>query len=536
MNNLKKQLIPDNMKKNIDEILEKQLFNANRYYAESNANISQLMENEIRKPSTEFLTELKLRWNWHNHFYEKLLEPAYKEIVKQNINAITPLNIKELIDVYETCVLVDTATLVTSGAIKKHLQYQLDLVSNSNFIEEEKFMLLTPPVNTFFSQYQTEHLMYIYLLKTDFQKASTYKKYLLEKYHANDEIIFQSRFNKKFKSRIDDSVISLLKDIKEYQISDEYKTKHFYFTLERPERKAFRDIIIYDNLDEKNIATSLVGISGFLFRKYILSLLNNANILKNDGFIYEFTDDVIVDGLNRLYLEREQTMVHEIKPYKQRGDTCAIACMLMILEYLNIIPKADWKLERKYYRIYQSHYMVGTPISAIAWHFAKNGLDTEVIHSENQIFTNKNSMLPEDLYEETLKEYMTFLNKAQDKGAIIINGKDINCDILRKKLEEDKLIILAGQMGNSLHAILLCGYDNDKFIVCDPLYKQKQIRTKEEIEMFINTKIGKWCVTVTSKKLNKDLLMNNLSTYKEEAAEKLNTQLDKDVLAKKLDK
>lgn len=62
----------------------------------------------------------------------------------------------------------------------------------------------------------------------------------------------------------------LLENIKHYRIPEYYKTQHFNFTLEQPNRKAIRDIIIYDNLDEKLIASNLIGISGFLFRIKIL--------------------------------------------------------------------------------------------------------------------------------------------------------------------------------------------------------------------------------------------------------------------------
>ena len=55
----------------------------------------------------------------------------------------------------------------------------------------------------------------------------------------------------------------MLKKIKHYIISDDYKIRHAYFTLEHPDRKAFRDIIIYDNLDEKLIFSNLIGISVF---------------------------------------------------------------------------------------------------------------------------------------------------------------------------------------------------------------------------------------------------------------------------------
>ena len=67
-------------------------------------------------------------------------------------------------------------------------------------------------------------------------------------------------------------------------------------------------------------------------------------------------------------------MDKDVHPYKQRKDTCAIACMLMVLEYYKVIEKANWYDEKRYYRLYGSKYVVGTPFSALAYHFSKNGL------------------------------------------------------------------------------------------------------------------------------------------------------------------
>lgn len=36
----------------------------------------------------------------------------------------------------------------------------------------------------------------------------------------------------------------------------------------------------------------------------------------------------------------------DVKPYRQRKMTCAISCMLMVLEYYKVIPKADWLYEK----------------------------------------------------------------------------------------------------------------------------------------------------------------------------------------------
>ena len=98
-------------------------------------------------------------------------------------------------------------------------------------------------------------------------------------------------FQKKFKHNLLMSESKILEDIKHYKISEHYKTQHFYFTLEHEDRKAIRDIIIYDNLDEKLIASNLIGISGFLFRRKILEYLNSSGMtsdrrLKNVGEKY----------------------------------------------------------------------------------------------------------------------------------------------------------------------------------------------------------------------------------------------------------
>ena len=519
----KKKIIPKEMKLNIDAILEEQLFNANRYYAKSNTDISALAKAELVKLPTQFLAELKRRWTWHNYFYENLLEPAFLEISDQMNSDLSVNQILDLIEIYKTCCLVDEATLVMSGSIKDFLQYhfpKIPISLDGIDIEEAKFMLFTPAEETFFAQYYIDHLIYIILLKKNDTKAVSYRQYLINKF-AKDELIFEGRFNRDFSSKLHCSIESLLKQIRGYTISSEYKIRHLYFELENPERKAFTDIIKYDNIDEKFISSQLIGISGFLFRKKVLDMLNNSLILPNRGYIYEFSNDKVINSLYILLNERKRRMDKDIKPYKQKGMTCAIACMLMVLEYFGLISKADWILEKKYYRIYHSKYMEGTPFSALAWHFAKNGLETEIIHSEHDFFDNSSHTLSDTIFEEAMSEYKGFIKIALEKGAKVINGVDINCTMLKRYIEEGKMIIAAGQCSTMLHAILIFGYNENGFLVCDPLYGKKQVKTNKEITSFIQTSIGKWCVVVGEKKPKKDKLMTDIPKIQNEAMEKL---------------
>ena len=189
----------------------------------------------------------------------------------------------------------------------------------------------------------------------------------------------------------------------------------------------------------------------------------------------------------------------DVKVYKQKGNTCAIACMMMVLEYYHIIEKANWYDEKRLFRIYGSKWISGTPFSALAYHFAKNGLEATLFHSKYNLFENKKNILTDEEFTLAMKEYKEFLKRAKENGTTTKNGIDINPLFLKQKLEEGFLIILAGQLSNQFHAILISGYEDDTFIIWDPLFKDKQRKTFQEIEKFMDTDIGKWCITVKEK-------------------------------------
>lgn len=189
-------------------------------------------------------------------------------------------------------------------------------------------------------------------------------------------------------------------------------------------------------------------------------------------------------------------MDKNVRPYKQRRDSCAIACMLMALEYYKIIEKANWYDERKFYRIYGSKYIPGTPFSALAYHFSKKGLDTTIYHSEENLFKNDKKVFEENVFDLVMDEYKEYLERAISKGTKVINGIDINVNLLKQKVMDGNIVILALELQGGYHAILISGYEDNHFIVCDPLYKNKQQRTVEEIERFMNTSIGKWFISI----------------------------------------
>lgn len=212
----------------------------------------------------------------------------------------------------------------------------------------------------------------------------------------------------------------------------------------------------------------------------------------------------------------KERMDKNVRPYKQRGNTCAIVCMMTVLEYYKVIEKANWYDERRLYKIYGSKCMSGTPFSALAFHMAKNGLDTTIYHESQNLFENSHNALNKEDFEFAMKEYKEYLGFARNNGAKVSNGISINVDILKQKLQEGNLVILAGELSGGYHAILLTGYSKFGFMVCDPLYKAKQTRTFEEIKNFMNTSIGKWFIAINDKTKEKDKLISNLDKFSEE--------------------
>ena len=114
-----------------------------------------------------------------------------------NTNEFSLKDIQELKQIYKTMCKVDQATLIASAAIKKNLKQNIGNVTKGIRSEEEKFMLLTPPTETFFATYYIDHMKYIMeLKKNNIEEANNIKKELLRKYHINDEKIFNGRMQK----------------------------------------------------------------------------------------------------------------------------------------------------------------------------------------------------------------------------------------------------------------------------------------------------------------------------------------------------
>lgn len=517
---IKSAIIPDNMKKNIDIILEKELFNANRNHVQNESFLRERMEALYSLLPTDFYAQLVERWNWHNEFYEDLFEKAFLYINSKDLQQIGPYFLIELRDVYTSMELVDMATIIISGAIKGYLNSNKDkyVKKSYDYSEEESMcLLLTPPHDTFFVEYFCEHLILVlYKRKEDF--PAEYANYLKSKYHAGDDVIFLSRYQvtfSKYERLGDKEIINILRGVR---VTKDYTVKHLYYVIENEQRRAFSNIVLYDNYQEKLFAKALVGISGFLFRKKILRCFNETKIMLNNENIYSCSHEEIFNAFNKLIKERMSKMVMKVKHYPQRTPvTCAICCLMMVLNYYNKIDEMSYELELSYYNIYRSKFTDGASFAAISYELVSKGLNVELLHSERTMFKNE-SYLSDSTFNLLMKEYSEWILKANG-GLSVINGIKISNNVIIEKLRLGNIIIAAGHVGMALHALVINGYEDDEYIVCDPIKTETSKMSKHDMSEYLKTPIGSWIIAIKENNRDTETLITKLSEYNKKAKE-----------------
>ncbi len=512
---IKKKIIPDEWKEDIDNILTKDLLGANRYFVQTNPNISKSVELEASKHPRDFYKDLVERWGWHNEFYEKLLEPSIDFLLEAKHTELSPEQIKVIIQVYQTASMVDVSTLQISGAIKKNIDKWINDPIFSQLSEKERNLAITPPQENFWLKYHIDHLQYIKALNLgDKETAKKLKLELLNKYHINDEKIFLGR-QKPFSRYDEKSIEKIDKEIESLSISPEQKIEHFYLTMERPTLKSIRDILIYDNVEEYRLLTSLFGISGFILRKKILEYLSESKILPNNGQIYEFDDLTIKSALEKLLEYRCDFFKKNINTYKQTGDTCGAASLMMVLNYLS-----NFDLNKENEEILnnksKSQYISGNHFSALANEANKFNLETKLIHSEKNLFKN-DRFFDKELFVKLTKEYNDYLNLAKSSGTQVETNVLINSKTIREYLDQNYLILLAGKLGQIFHSIVVCGHNENGIIINDPLRTKQEVYSNEYIENFMSTQIGRWALLIRKDSSSVKLLLDNLNSFRQKS-------------------
>ena len=194
-------------------------------------------------------------------------------------------------------------------------------------------------------------------------------------------------------------------------------------------------------------------------------------------------------------------MRKKIRFYKQHTmETCGPACMLMILDLYRKVEYPTRKQERKLYNLYRSTEFKGVNGAAIANCLSRNNLEVTLMQSFHQKMDSRDDYYTEELYDALQREYQTSLDKCHDR-IHIVTDTNFSCDSLKQELDRGKQIILQcivpgnadGIHDHTLHWVVVYGYEEDEFLVCDPLSSKIRISEKA-LENYMDTPIGRICV------------------------------------------
>ena len=199
-------------------------------------------------------------------------------------------------------------------------------------------------------------------------------------------------------------------------------------------------------------------------------------------------------------------MRKKIRFYKQHTlESCGAACMLMLLDFYRKVEYPTPKQERKLYSLYRSQAFLGMNGAAIANCLSKNGLEVRLLLSSGQMMDNRDGYYSDELYDALLAEYRAEVQKCTDRIRLS-TGVNITVDTLKRELDDGRQLIVQcivpgdadGIHDHVLHWIVVYAYKGNLFFACDPLSSKIKL-TEEALEGYMDTPIGRICVTVGEK-------------------------------------
>ena len=196
-------------------------------------------------------------------------------------------------------------------------------------------------------------------------------------------------------------------------------------------------------------------------------------------------------------------MRKKIRFYKQHTmETCGPACMLMLLDLYRKVEYPTQKQEMKLYSHYRSKAFKGVNAGAVANCLSRNGLDVHLIQSSSRMMDNRDGYFSDELYEALHEEYRVEVKKCTDRIRLT-TGAEITVDTLKQELDAGRQLMVQcivpgdadGIHDHVLHWVVVYGYEEDTFLVCDSLSSKIRI-TAEAMEGYMDTPIGRICVSV----------------------------------------
>lgn len=213
---------------------------------------------------------------------------------------------------------------------------------------------------------------------------------------------------------------------------------------------------------------------------------------------------------------------HILRAWEPTMETCGAACVLMLLDYYEIITTHPTrKMEVAVYthhKVFDGKGMTGAAVAnclsnpAVALEkFLRDPnkqLDVHLVQSFEEKLDNRDDYLSWGDYEKITENHLSQLSKCKDRIRLTA-GLDFDTEFLKQALAAGKKIILEffvpeveDAPPSVLHWVILENYDPqlEAFRVRDPNPNIKLKYLKDaELEGYMDTPIGRICIIVGEK-------------------------------------
>ena len=205
----------------------------------------------------------------------------------------------------------------------------------------------------------------------------------------------------------------------------------------------------------------------------------------------------------RFFHQHTFEATEETKIKVEQNETCGIACVLMIFDLYNRVSYPTKKMELELYKDYRSKaYKMGTLGSSLADCLSQNELKVCMMHSSPGVLDNKGQYFEPELFDAILTEWKEKMEKCK-KSVEILTGISVTCDTIKEQIVCGRQVILLclidgnvdGIHDKSLHWIVVYGYEENKFLICDPSACKRKY-SEEELWEYMDTPLGQICITV----------------------------------------
>lgn len=189
---------------------------------------------------------------------------------------------------------------VFSAAVKPALERHFDWARRRYALSDTEFnMIITPSKPSFWISYDIDHLRYL-LCKADERLALG--EQLINKYHARSWVVLSKRLERDFASFTKHAQAQTRLTALESAVrrNKSNATESFYLTLWRPDLRAIRSIVEYDNCDEYEFGSNHFGVPDLYLRRLFVKICVSAGLLPAREGILCYSDAEIQSANNAL--------------------------------------------------------------------------------------------------------------------------------------------------------------------------------------------------------------------------------------------